>query len=81
MMRPGRGTDGRSGARHDALAEQQFGPLSEAERKLLGKAPSGKDAKCGPEGAGRDSPENDPGNPHTWGQDRTIRSALLRWLC
>jgi hypothetical protein len=63
------------------LADKRFGPLSEAERKLLRAAPAGDWAHCEPDGAGRDAPEIDPANADTWAQDRRIRTALLQWLC
>ena len=59
----------------------QFDPLSEAERMLLAALPEGRDANCGPDGQAWDAPENVPARADAWGLDRTIRSALLVWLC
>ena len=59
-----------------ALAELRFGPLSDAERKLLHAALTGEEAP-----ADLNAPENDPANAQSWGQDRAIRAALIQWLC
>ena len=59
----------------------RFDPMSEAERKLLAALPAGLDSNCGPDGLAWDAPENDPARADTWDHDRTIRAALLAWLC
>ena len=62
-------------------AADRFDPLSEAERKLLAALSAGLDANCGPDGLAWDAPENDPGSADAWDHGRTIRAALLAWLC
>src|SRR5271169_974299 len=62
------------------LAEARFQPLRDAERKLLNAAPSGEVAWCGPSQKDFD-PANDPKKADSWGPERTIRAALIRWLC
>jgi hypothetical protein len=62
------------------LAEQQFKPLSEAERALLRAAETGREAICGPL-RDLDAPLNDPRNANSWGPERAIRASLLKWLC
>jgi hypothetical protein len=62
-------------------AADRFDPLSDAERKLLAALPTGLDANCGPNGLAWDAPENDPARADAWGYDRTVRAALLVWLC
>lgn len=62
------------------LAEARFQPLREAERKLLNAAPLGEMAWCGPSQKDFD-PANSPAKADGWGAERTIRAALIRWLC
>jgi hypothetical protein len=62
------------------LARVQFAPLSEAEEKLLRAAPQGEIACCGPNRKDFD-PANDPRKANTWGTERCVRAALIRWLC
>jgi hypothetical protein len=62
-------------------AADRFDPLSEAERKLLAALPAGLGANCGPDGLTWDAPENDPARADAWDHDRTIRAAILVWLC
>jgi hypothetical protein len=62
------------------LAETRFATLGEAERRLLRAAPQGEMAWCGPSQKEFD-PANNPAKADTWGLDRTIRAALIRWLC
>ncbi len=63
-----------------ALAEARFHPLREAERKLLAAVPIGETAWCGPSPKDFD-PTNNPAKADAWGPERTIRTALIRWLC
>ncbi len=63
------------------LAEQRFGELSEAERKLVRAAPRGEGANCGPDATPPAGAENDPANAISWEPGRAIRAALLEWLC
>ncbi len=63
-----------------ALADAQFPSLREAERKLLAAAAIGEIAWCGPSPKDFD-PANNPAKADTWGPDRAIRAALIRWLC
>jgi len=67
-----------------AEKQKQFSPpnepLSEAEKELLRAAPKGEFAWCGPSRRD-DDPENDPSKAGQWGPERTLRAALLRWLC
>jgi hypothetical protein len=62
------------------LADGRFPPLREAERKLLNAAPLGEVAWCGPSQKDFD-PANDPRKVDSWGPERSIRAALIRWLC
>jgi hypothetical protein len=64
----------------EALAEAHFGPLSQAELKLLRAAPKGEAAFCGPS-AKDDDPDNDPAKADEWGHEHEIRADLIRWLC
>jgi hypothetical protein len=58
------------------LAAARFDQLSDAERKLLQAASTGEEAP-----ADLNAPKNDPANAQSWGQDHTIRAALIQWLC
>jgi hypothetical protein len=62
------------------LALAKFCRLSESELKMLQAATSGGFAFCGPSARG-DDPGNDPAQAIGWGDERTIRAALIRWLC
>ena len=62
------------------LAQVRFPGLREAEMKVLRAAPTGEVAWCGPSQKDFD-PANDPGKANAWGGERTIRAALIRWLC
>ncbi|MGB9513085.1 MAG: hypothetical protein WBU20_15475, partial [Candidatus Acidiferrum sp.] len=62
------------------LAELRFPALREAERKLLRAAPLGEVAWCGTSPKDFD-PGNDPAKANAWGSERSIRAALIRWLC
>ena len=59
------------------LATDKFGPLTDAELKLLEAVASGRSAKCG----SANEQENDPNNAAAWGDERTIRSSIVKWLC
>jgi hypothetical protein len=63
-----------------ALALAKFDHLSESELKLLCAATTGEFAFCGPS-TRVDDQENDSTKAAGWGDERTIRAALLRWLC
>ncbi|HKN27718.1 MAG TPA: hypothetical protein VJY34_07480, partial [Roseiarcus sp.] len=54
--------------------------MSESERNLLRAASTGEEAICGP-ASDLNAPENDPAKAQSWGPDRAIRAALLKWLC
>lgn len=62
------------------LAQARFAPLRDAERKLLAAAPLGEMAWCGPSPKDFD-PGNNPAKADGWGPERSIRAALIRWLC
>ena len=62
-------------------ARKRFCLLSEAERNLLRAVQEGKSAECGPAAGKRPAPEVDPSRANEWDTQRTIRTALLRWLC
>src|ERR1700752_950151 len=59
------------------LATNKFGPLTDAELKLLEAATNGTVAQC----RLTNEHENDPNNAATWTDDRTIRSPIVKWLC
>lgn len=60
-----------------SLAKETFGDLTAAEVKVLQAAALGEDADCQTNVA----EEDDPARAHVWGEDRTVRADLLRWLC
>ena len=60
-------------------AEEQFAPLSEAERRLLA-AVDGQCAVCSNNIDDSDQ-INDPRNAEIWDLSRTIRSDVVVWLC
>lgn len=62
------------------LALAKFARLSESELKMLCAATTGEGAFCGPSNRD-DDPGNDPLQTVGWDGGRTIRAALLRWLC
>jgi hypothetical protein len=62
------------------LAETRFAPLREAELKLLRAVPFGEVAGCGSNQKDFE-PGNDPAKASAWSNDRSIRAALIRWLC
>lgn len=59
------------------LATNKFGPLTDAELKLLDAVSTGTVAQCG----SVNDAENDPNNASTWPDERTIRSSIVQWLC
>jgi hypothetical protein len=63
------------------LAEQRFERLSDGEKRLLESALAGSEVVLGCGSADLNSPENDPMDARDWGEDRTIRAAVLQWLC
>src|SRR5215831_3997186 len=64
------------------LATTTFPKLTHAETTLLRAATIGKVANCGwqPEEENPEE-ENDPLHSDSWGEERTIRAVLIRWLC
>jgi len=62
------------------LAQSYFGQLSAAETKLLGAVQTGTMAICGAS-ANLADPSNAPTKSHEWGPTRSLRAALIRWLC
>ena len=60
------------------VARRRFNGLTTAEERLLRAAPAGEFAYCGPTVLHKD---NDPSKADSWGDERTIRAALIRWLC
>lgn len=63
----------------EGLAEAKFGHLTQAESLMLRAAPTGEIAWSGPSATDTD-PANDPSKATQWGDARSIRSALIRWL-
>lgn len=59
------------------LATNKFGPLTDAELKLLDAVPTGTIAQCG----SANEQDNDPNNASAWPDQRTIRSSIVQWLC
>lgn len=59
------------------LATTKFGPLTAAELKLLEAVTNGTLAQCG----SAKEEENDPNTASTWPDDRTVRSAIVQWMC
>ena len=64
----------------EQLARARFASLSAAELGLVGAAPKGEVAYCGPNHDDND-PHNDAGKADQWGPERQIRAELVRWLC
>jgi len=60
------------------LAKAAFPDLSEAEEKMLRAAAKGEDALYADLA---EIKENKLPDPQSWGKDRTLRAAILRWLC
>lgn len=63
-----------------SLAQEKFTALSEAEKKILLSIPQGEVADCTL--GGEDDPATlfDEDKADSWGESRSIRAALLRWL-
>src|SRR5579864_1091041 len=65
----------------EQLASPKFGRLTQAESLVLHLAPTGETARCGPSSSVKETePANDPSQAARWGNTRTIRSSLIRWL-
>lgn len=64
----------------EKLARDNFGTLTEAERKLVRGAPFRDLPWVGPD-ANPDNPLNDAAKAAKWGPERTIHAGLLAWLC
>jgi hypothetical protein len=67
----------------ESLARSRFldPPLTAAEIELVRNAPNGDVAVCGPN-ANNDDPLNDPSKADDdWKENRSIRAALIRWIC
>jgi hypothetical protein len=60
-----------------ALVAEHFPDLTEAEKKLLRAVATGDIADC----SSPNDAENDPKDGNTWGESRTIRAEIIRWLC
>jgi len=63
-----------------ALAEAKLSTLSDAEKLLLEKVPTGDFAICGPNDDKTD-PGNDPKHADNWGPARQVRAELIGWVC
>lgn len=64
----------------ESLARNFFSNFTIGEMKLLEVAPTGQIAVCGP--SDEDShPTNYPRNADSWGEERRIRTTLIRWIC
>ena len=64
----------------EKIARDNFGTLTEAERKLIRGAPFRDLPWVGPD-ANPDNPANDAAKATKWGPERTVRAELLSWLC
>ncbi len=64
----------------EQMARRKFGALSNAELLLLRSAPE-REIKWASPREDPDDPINDPGHGESWGPERTIRAAVLVWLC
>ena len=64
----------------EQLARRKFGALSNAELLLLRSAPE-REIKWASPREDPDDPINDPRHGESWGPERTIRAAVLVWLC
>lgn len=63
----------------EQMAHAKFGPLSQAEIRLLESATRGEIAYCGPSDRDND-PANDPAASLDWDAERSIRAEIVRWL-
>jgi hypothetical protein len=59
------------------LVSEAFPKLSQAEKKMLQNAVKGTMADC----RGEPDDDKEPKNSVNWGEERHIRSELVRWLC
>ena len=59
------------------LARSQFTDLKPPETEMLKAAAEGRPAVF----AGETDDENDPARADEWGEERTIRADVIRWLC
>jgi len=59
------------------LARAAFADLSEAEKKVVAAAADGQMADL----SSSDAAKNDPEKADAWGNERTVRAAVIRWLC
>ena len=64
----------------EQMARLKFGQLSHAELLLLRSAPE-REIKWASPHDDPDDPINDPAHGESWGPERTIRAAVLMWLC
>ncbi len=64
----------------EQMARRKFGALSNAELLLLRSAPE-REIEWASRSDDPDAPINDPGHGESWGPERTIRAAVLVWLC
>ena len=64
----------------EQMARRKFGALSNAELLLLRSAPE-RAIKWASPREDLDDPINDPGHGESWGPERTVRAAVLVWLC
>lgn len=60
-------------------AERLFGSITEAEKRML-RAEDSNLAICGPD-VNDSNPANNPESGELWGEERTIRADVIRWLC
>jgi hypothetical protein len=63
----------------DQMARAYFGELSVAELQFVRHTPYRELAWTGPSDD-PDNPVNDPSKAASWGKDRTVRAALVRWI-
>ena len=59
------------------LARAAFADLSDAEKKVVAAAADGQPAVL----SSSDAAENDPEKADAWGNERTVRADVIRWLC
>ena len=64
----------------EQMARRKFGTLSNAEVLLLRSAPERRIKWASPR-ENLDDPINDPSHGESWGPERTLRAAILVWLC
>jgi hypothetical protein len=59
------------------LATEELPDLTEAEKKLIRAVATGEEADY----SRLNVAENDPNHAENWGDSRTIRATVIRWLC